>query len=102
MCHDFDEPAGGKVVGHRDTQKLRDAGAVQGRDAHRLPRVGVEDPLGQEAGAIGEADRIGLRAQAVANVGGGAQFLSSEAPTSELQSLMRLSYAVLGLKKTTP
>src|SRR3546814_3163336 len=34
--------------------------------------------------------------------GGAARFTRSEAHTSELQSLMRIQYAVFCLKKTTP
>src|SRR3546814_1316948 len=48
------------------------------------------------AGAVGVADLLGLAAEVT--VAGGAR---SEEHTSELQSLMRISYAVFCLKKKT-
>src|SRR3546814_7774507 len=62
-----------------------------------IDRGGVEG--GAEAAvALARAQKAGLGVEAVAPV---ERALRSEEHTSELQSLMRISYAVFGLKKKT-
>src|SRR3546814_1656757 len=61
----------------------------------RLP-IGVETGMGE--GANGVQDRRDGRKKRLA--GGGGAHRRSEEHTSELQSLMRISYAVFCLKKT--
>src|SRR3546814_3403797 len=57
--------------------------------------LGQHHVLGQDAGGLGDGDaRLGLVV-----VGTGQQQFRSEEHTSELQSLMRISYAVFCLKK---
>src|SRR3546814_5677075 len=52
-------------------------------------------PLGEGEGAFGEGGALGLLGRGV----GAGGLLRSEEHTSELQSLMRISYAVFCLKK---
>src|SRR3546814_1811137 len=65
------------------SQPARDAGRVRPDRAAALHRHSRPDPLHRDAGAISPLPR------------------RSEEHTSELQSLMRISYAVFCLKKKT-
>src|SRR3546814_6849779 len=65
----------------------REAGDLQGRRASRLDRAGGGQRHHCAAGASAR------------EAGGGGRRLRSEEHTSELQSLMRISYAVFCLKK---
>src|SRR3546814_10724013 len=67
------------------------AGADRGRDRGRLPRAADRLAGGAAAARRGRAVRVQLCRAAV----------RSEEHTSELQSLMRISYAVFCLKKNT-
>src|SRR3546814_5233604 len=69
----------------------------------RQPRTLVDRALGVELGGdIGAADDVDVCAAGTQRLGELAQrFLRSEEHTSELQSLMRISYAVFCLKKKT-
>src|SRR3546814_3466303 len=91
--------------GQADGQVRRDgglAGATLGRQHHdqavQVPGVlgrphGVGTPFGELEGALGRLpDPIGIGAE--------GQDVRSEEHTSELQSLMRISYAVFCLKNT--
>src|SRR3546814_8920996 len=79
------------VIGGLAAGELR----VQLRLDHLLRRA-VERPVEQ---ALGLGERLGRRLDEAA---GDALRLRSEEHTSELQSLMRISYAVFCLKKKTP
>src|SRR3546814_16601572 len=87
-------------------------------DPHRLDRVALdvhaEDVRGVGAGlfgVVGELDaaglattshlHLGLHDHRVADALGGGDGVRSDEHTSELQSLMRISYAVFCLKKKT-
>src|SRR3546814_7939142 len=83
------EASRGKIVRHRQPKQLRNADPAERRNPHRLTRIGVECPFGQQIGPVGEANGIGLRPKPI----------RSEEHTSELQSLMRISYAVVCLKQ---
>src|SRR3546814_4880560 len=85
-------------VGSRPARRtlFRYGTALPASDAHLAPR-----PLSQEGGracrgAIGPRLEQGDQ---IADRGAGQRDLRSEEPTSELQSLMRSSYAVYWLKK---
>src|SRR3546814_3476762 len=76
----------------------------QPRAHHRVAQFGlghVPHRIAAEAlvGAQRELDRIGKAEILVDAVGERAEILRSEEHTSELQSLMRISYAVFCLKK---
>src|SRR3546814_5747358 len=67
-------------------------------DHRRVDRVGIARAVAQRAGLRHAVDHV----QRVAHAQGlpaRAEFLRSEEHTSELQSLMRISYAVFCLKK---
>src|SRR3546814_8255478 len=67
--------------------------------ARRLVHLRLEAAV--ERPALGEARRLGIDAEVIAGEIGGPESrrLRSEEHTSELQSLMRISYAVFCLKK---
>src|SRR3546814_4049750 len=65
-----------------------------------LAALGKGDHRGRRSNAFGVLDHLGLRALHDGDAGvRGAQVDRSEEHTSELQSLMRISYAVFCLKK---
>src|SRR3546814_4673389 len=74
-----------------DAQLGQASGQVEGRLANLTP--GDRPPAG--AVLAGDADLVGVGRLVAEGLGG-----KSEEHTSELQSLMRSSYAVLCLKKT--
>src|SRR3546814_4862602 len=81
-CNDKNEAA---------EDKLERAAETSATVAGPLPAA-----LGLSEAQLLEADIVGADGKELGDV---AQVLRSEAHTSELQSLMRISYAVFGLKK---
>src|SRR3546814_5738144 len=65
-----------------------------------LPRLGIEKIIRDKLSAAGVEDEelVGQVAEVIAD-GNTGHFTRSEEHTSELQSLMRISYAVFCLKK---
>src|SRR3546814_6664446 len=75
-------------------------GAVARRDVHldrRLEAALVPVAAGHDMGAVADVERVAGGVRAHPDV-----VARSEEHTSELQSLMRISYAVFCLKKKTP
>src|SRR3546814_7793220 len=95
-----------RLLGRRIRQQLRPR-ADEARDWRAVP-VDVDDRLDDRGPGAGQPDFLptGLLwtcRMAARAVGAGRAFARSEEHTSELQSLMRISYAVFCLKqKTTP
>src|SRR3546814_2764154 len=98
------EALGGRFLGLRFAHHLDDLGerGVGGKARHRdLNRAWTVDCAREDAVLRGHLVRLGCGMRAVRHwlfVNGHA-FARSEEHTSELQSLMRISYAVLCLKK---
>src|SRR3546814_8036573 len=100
-----DRPCPGVV--HEDSQAPAAGGAVSG--GTRVDRGGREPPgrspaaPGRPHRAAARADRGGqiVRGVAAAHLRRWPRTPRSEEHTSELQSLMRISYAVFGLKQKT-
>src|SRR3546814_9269799 len=90
-AHDVGEEDGDRPVG---TGQLGDLGAVGQGDAGELL-----DGAGQESADALLADLGGGVDHGAQRMGGDVTGLRSEEHTSELQSLMRISYAVFCLKK---
>src|SRR3546814_4600298 len=67
---------------------------------HALPR-GTDWDAGRVASAIKAADELRMELSPAELAAAGEMFRRSEEHTSELQSLMRISYAVFCLKTTT-
>src|SRR3546814_627922 len=80
------------------------SGAVAQRSADKLVEIDASLPEGVNATAV--YDRTDLVGRAIAtvctNLLEGALLVRSEEPTSELQSLMRISYAVFCLNNNNP
>src|SRR3546814_6654852 len=95
-AHFADNPASGNVL-----RKLgfRDTGRIERRFS--LGRGAAADCLVFEEGAPGEEGAIPMTADSSADLYGDSLPARSEEHTSELQSLMRISYAVFCLKKKT-
>src|SRR3546814_5581050 len=92
------EVDGRSAAGQRRIQHPRAAGlAVTVRTAGNEPERGFRDLVVDEQGV----DVPYEVADAEVEAGAGVQALRSEEHTSELQSLMRISYAVFCLKKKT-
>src|SRR3546814_1080803 len=83
------------VIGHEIAHVER-AHAVERVNSEATTQLGV-----QVVGGVLQASGTGGGEQVAALLGAGAQYgLRSEEHTSELKSLMRISYAVFCLKKT--
>src|SRR3546814_8908358 len=91
--------SGGGEIGEAaaDLEGIRHLAAeIIDEDGHLLVREGLVEHLGGAQGRAGIADKgVGHGALAA----GRAEEMRSEEHTSELQSLMRISYAVFCLKK---
>src|SRR3546814_10085364 len=93
------DPVRSTGIEHRaDPARLRRGDARKAADARRGKGA---SPAGAAVGAAGRLHAAGddRRADAAGGGAGGARHPRSEEHTSELQSLMRISYAVFCLKK---
>src|SRR3546814_7002491 len=89
---------------HPDDEDVEDV--LRRALAHRLGQVGQQDAADQErhqdvAHAVEAEALAAFVADDVGDLPGQLRGVGSEEHTSELQSLMRISYAVFCLKKTT-
>src|SRR3546814_3293372 len=84
-------------------QRHGHAGAGGGRGGHRVRAApgGGEDPAPGHRTRLRSRPRVPLLAGGVGRAGAAEAAPRSEEHTSELQSLMRISYAVFCLKKKT-
>src|SRR3546814_6367810 len=100
-----DEEVGGEALGQALGQQLQRQGRVVGGDdgavlAHTFQAlVEVALHLGIFQHRLDDPVAVGEPLEVVLQVAGGDEIRRSEEHTSELQSLMRISYAVFCLKK---